>query len=294
MFDNLSKFLAQQYSQDFASWLIGRNIILTELKPTELSLEPLRADALILLKAGKLILHIEMQTDPDATLGFRMADYALRIYRKFPDHELIQIVVYLRQTCSPEVFKTTWTGHQVTNTFQVVRLWEQPTDEFLSRPGLWAYAALSQTDDREAVLREVARKIDGLSDRNEQSNIAAISAVMAGLSLEKAMIQRILRREIMKESVIYQEWMTEWQQEGEAIGIAKGIVKGILKGKAEGKAEASRSLVTLLLNQKLGSLPDPILNHILTLSPIQLESLAIALLNFNELIDLTTWLNDRD
>ena len=42
------------------------------------------------------------------------------------------------------------------------------------------------------------------------------------------MIQRILRREIMKEFVIYQEWMTEWQQEGEAIGIAKGIAKGIL------------------------------------------------------------------
>jgi predicted transposase YdaD len=65
MFDNLSKFLAQHYSKDFASWLIGRNITLTELKPTELSLEPLRADSLILLKAGKLILHIEMQTDPD-------------------------------------------------------------------------------------------------------------------------------------------------------------------------------------------------------------------------------------
>jgi predicted transposase YdaD len=57
MFDNLSKFLAQQYPQDFASWLVGGSITLTELKPTELSLEPIRADSVILLQSAGLILH---------------------------------------------------------------------------------------------------------------------------------------------------------------------------------------------------------------------------------------------
>ncbi len=289
MFDNVSKFLAQTYSQDFSSWLLGREILFTELKPTELSLEPLRADSLILLKSARVILHIEMQTDPEEDMGFRMADYALRIYRKFPDHELIQIVIYLRKTSSPKVFQTTWQGNNLAHQFQVVRLWEQPTDQFLSRPGLLPYAVLSQTDDREAVLRTVARQINEMTDRREQSNIASISAVMAGLSLEKGLIQRILRREIMKESVIYQEWMTEWQEEGEAIGIKKGLKEG----KAEGLVEASRSLVTLLLNQKVGTIPSDTLDRVLALSPNQLQSLAIALLNFNEMSDLTTWLDDR-
>jgi predicted transposase/invertase (TIGR01784 family) len=293
MFDNVSKFLAQTYSQDFSSWLLGREILFTELKPRELSLEPLRADSLILLKSARVILHIEMQTDPDEDMGFRMADYALRIYRKFPNHELIQIVIYLRKTTSPKVFQTTWQGNNLVHQFQVVRLWEQPTDQFLSRPGLLPYAVLSQTDDREAVLRTVARQINEMTDRSEQSNIASISAVMAGLSLEKNLIQRILRREIMKESVIYQEWMTEWQEEGEAIGLKKGLKKGLKEGKAEGVVEASRSLVTLLLNQKLGTVPSATLDRVLTLSPNQLESLAIALLNFNEMSDLTTWLDDR-
>jgi predicted transposase YdaD len=55
MFDNFSKFLAEHYSQDFASWLIGTPIAMTELEPTELSLEPIRAvdDALTKFKLTK-------------------------------------------------------------------------------------------------------------------------------------------------------------------------------------------------------------------------------------------------
>ena len=57
MFDNISKFLIEQYSPDFASWLLGDPIVLTELKPSELSLEPIRADALILLQSEQVVLH---------------------------------------------------------------------------------------------------------------------------------------------------------------------------------------------------------------------------------------------
>lgn len=100
MFDNVSKFLIEQYSPDFASWLIGEPIALTELSPSELSLEPIRADALLLLQAAEVVLHCEFQTDPDATMPFRMADYALRAFRRFPRKRLVQVVVYLRPTDS--------------------------------------------------------------------------------------------------------------------------------------------------------------------------------------------------
>jgi predicted transposase/invertase (TIGR01784 family) len=81
MFDPTCKFLAESFPADFASWLLGEPISLTKLKlsPTELSLEPIRADSLILLGSGNLILHVEFQTEPDPTMGFRMADYRLRL-----------------------------------------------------------------------------------------------------------------------------------------------------------------------------------------------------------------------
>lgn len=40
MYDDTCRFLAEHFSADFASWLLGEPVTLTELKPSELSLEP--------------------------------------------------------------------------------------------------------------------------------------------------------------------------------------------------------------------------------------------------------------
>jgi predicted transposase/invertase (TIGR01784 family) len=96
MFDNICKFLAENFSTDFASWLLGESITLTELSPKELSLEPIRADALILLQSDEVVLHLEFQTQPDANIPFRMVDYRLRTYRRFPHKRMRQVVIYLQ------------------------------------------------------------------------------------------------------------------------------------------------------------------------------------------------------
>ena len=84
MYDNICKFLAENFPTDLATWLLGEPIHLTELSAKELSLEPIRADALILQQSEELVLHAEFQTAPDAEIPFRMADYRLRVYRRFP------------------------------------------------------------------------------------------------------------------------------------------------------------------------------------------------------------------
>ncbi|RCJ14864.1 hypothetical protein A6S26_09385 [Nostoc sp. ATCC 43529] len=81
------------------------------------------------------------------------------------------------------------------------------------------------------VLTQVAIAVEGISDRQLQRNIAAASGILAGLVLNKNLISKILRSEIMPESVIYQQIL----EEGEA------------KGKAEGKAETIRKLALNLL-----------------------------------------------
>ena len=55
MFDNICKFLAETYSTDIASWLLGEPIPLTQVQPQELAVEPIRADSLILLEAKDLL-----------------------------------------------------------------------------------------------------------------------------------------------------------------------------------------------------------------------------------------------
>ncbi|MEO0804148.1 MAG: Rpn family recombination-promoting nuclease/putative transposase [Cyanobacteria bacterium J06642_2] len=231
MFDNVCRYLAERYSPDIASWLLGRAIAFTKLSPTELSLQPIRADSLILLESEDLIFHAEFQTAPDDGIPFRMADYALRLFRRFPTKTLHQVVVYLRETNSLLVYQSAFERPTTRHEFEVIRLWEEPVEKFLTVPGLLPFAVLARSSDREAVLRQVSQQVEEIGDRTQQSDIAASAEILAGLVLSKEAIRGILRSDIMKESVIYQEIQKE----------------GIEKGRAEGRAENTRELAVKML-----------------------------------------------
>ncbi|MFO0049883.1 MAG: Rpn family recombination-promoting nuclease/putative transposase [Pseudanabaena sp.] len=201
--------------------MLGKSISLTKLEPSELSVEPIRADSIIFLESTELILHIEFQIEPNKSIPFRMADYRLRLYRKFPKKEIHQVVIYLTPSQSPLVYENTFNLRELNHQFNVIRLWEQPTEIFQKYSGLLPFATLSQTNNTEETLRQVARQIENITDKQVQSNVAASTAIMSGIALNKEIIQRLLRSEIMKESVIYQEILLE----GKAEGIAEGKIK---------------------------------------------------------------------
>ncbi|MEA5511920.1 DUF4351 domain-containing protein [Crocosphaera sp. UHCC 0190] len=151
MYDSTRKFIATHYSRELATWLLGKPMELTEIKPSELSLEPIRADSLIFL--------------------------------------------------------------------------------------------------------------------TEQSNLAASTAILAGLVLNKDIIQRLLRNDIMKESVIYQEIEDQGRQKGET------------------------NLILRLLNRRIGEISPQLSQKIQSLSIEQLENLGEALLDFHSTEDLEQWFN---
>jgi predicted transposase/invertase (TIGR01784 family) len=294
MFDNVSKFLIEHYPADFASWLIGEPITLTELSPSELSLEPIRADALILLQSADVVLHCEFQTNPDATMPFRMADYALRVFRRFPQKRLVQVVVYLRPTDSALVQQTTFVTNRLRHEFDVVRLWEQPTEIFFQRPALLPFAALSKTSDRASVLQRVANAIDTLPTRQEQSNLAAASGILAGLVLNKQVIRRVMQRVVMQESVIYQELREEAREEArrevrEEIRL-EAREEARREVREEIRLEEARSLILRLLARKIGEMPNLTKAQLDQLDLAALEDLGEALLGFTSLADLNEWL----
>ena len=222
MIDNICKYLAESFSRDFASWILGEPITLSKIEPSELSVEPIRADSVTFLESAEIILHIEFQTDPNKNIPFRMADYRLRFYRKFPDKQVYQVVIYLTPSQSPLVHETTFNIGKLNHEFNVIRLWEQPTEIFQQYQGLLPFAALSQTNNPEETLRQVAKQIEQITDKQVQSNVAASTAIISGIALNQEIIQRLLRSDIMKESVIYQEIL----REGKAEGIAEGEAKG--------------------------------------------------------------------
>ena len=74
---------------------------------------------------------------------------------------------------------------------------------------------------------------------------------------------------------------------------AIGFERGIQQGRQEGRQEERRSLISLLLEQKMGQLPDGLRDRLAQLNLTQLEALAIALLNFSTLSELGAWLQSH-
>jgi predicted transposase/invertase (TIGR01784 family) len=230
MFDNTCRFLAEHFSADFASWLLGEAVELTGLKPSELSLNPIRTDALILLQSKDSILHIEFQLLPKDEISFRMLDYRTRGHRKYPDKTMRQVVIYLTEIDSDKVHVNHFSLERTHHEFEVIRLWEQPAEVFLRYPGLIPFAVLGDTEDPEATLREVAQRVQQIPDPEAQANISAASAILAGLRLDSNIISRLLRRDIMQESTMYQSILTEGDARRQRVTVINLLRKGFALG----------------------------------------------------------------
>ncbi|MBW4553630.1 MAG: Rpn family recombination-promoting nuclease/putative transposase [Aphanocapsa sp. GSE-SYN-MK-11-07L] len=271
--DNLCKYLAEKYPQNFAVWLMGESQTPVTVLKTELSIEPIRADAVTFLQTQDRILHLEFQVEPitDPPLPLRMLDYWVRLHRQYRC-PVTQVLILLKPTSVnvPAEFRLENTEHR----YRVLRLWEQDPTPLLADPALLPLAALAQADSGAQILERVAAevaKIEEASLRNEMSNCTQI---LAGLRYPKSLIQQLFREGIMRESVIYQEILQEGRQEG----------------KQEGKQEGELTVIMRQLNRRLGKIAPEIEAELRGLSSPQLESLAEALLDFQQVADLQAWL----
>jgi predicted transposase/invertase (TIGR01784 family) len=195
-----------------------------------------------------------------------MLDYRIRVYRRHPQKPMRQVVIYLRRSDSPLVQENTFRLGETFHSFQVIRLWEENTPQFFHHPGLLPFAILSNTDDPEQVLSQVSRSLETISQKQVQSNLAAATSILAGLVLNRETIKKILRSDIMRESVIYQDIL----EEGEEKGLQKGRQEGEEKGLQKGKEEKARQIALKMLS---AGFPIPEIAQFTDLSPDAIEEL---------------------
>ncbi len=117
--------------------------------------------------------------------------------------------------------------------------------------------------------------------------------MLAGLVLDKNIIKQILRRDIMRESVTYQEILQEGRQEGLQKGRQEGRLEGLKKGEVKGRKQGLVVVVLRLLSHKFGNVPPNLHGRIARLKISRLENLAEAILDFEGLTDLENWLNRK-
>ncbi|OCQ99200.1 hypothetical protein BCD67_08505 [Oscillatoriales cyanobacterium USR001] len=282
-YDNTCKYLAEKFPAAFVNWLLpnDRSGDIKILK-TELIQEPIRADSLVFLQTNNQILHLEFQTRPysEPTIAFRMLDYYVRLKRQY-SCAIYQVVIFLQETTSEQVFVSEWTDTNTRHGYQVMRMWEQDPALLLSSPGLLPLATLSQTNSPATLLQQIADRIATIDEPNQQADLLACTQVIAGLRFEKNLIRQLFRREIMRESVIYQEILEE------------GILEGRKQGLQQGQQREAMSFITRQLTRRIGAIAPEMLEKIQALSVEELENLGEALLDFSAAADLANWLQEH-
>jgi len=278
-YDNTCKYLAEKFPESFIQWLLPQvQPTSVEVLKTELIQEPIRADSLTFLKAGSQILHIEFETRPysEPPIPFRILDYYVRLKRQYGG-SVHQVVIFLREMVSEQVLLSKYEDGETRHPYQVIRLWEQDPNFLLSSPGLLPLATLSKTSEPRQLLQQVANRVAKIEETKQQADVLACSQVLAGLRFDKKLIRQLLRKETMRESVIYQEIHEE----------------GLLEGIQQGQKREAVSFVMRQLTRRVGELSPELEAQIQSLSVETLEDLGEALLDFTGVEDLVSWLGDN-
>ncbi|MEY3334278.1 MAG: hypothetical protein RLZZ176_2581 [Cyanobacteriota bacterium] len=274
-FDNICKLLAEKYPLDFARWLLPEEPQKIRVLKTELGIEPIRADFLTFLQTENQILHIEFQTLATSTIPIplRMLDYYVRLTRQY-QISVTQVVIFLQETNHENAFTEAYISDTTTHRYRVIRMWEQDSTFFLNNLALLPLAPLTRTNSPQILLSQVSQNVAKIADREAKQNIAAYTEILAGLRFEKTLISQLLSEEIMQESVIYQDILQKGEQRGEQKGEQRTIIR--------------------LLNRRFGEIDSSLIDKIRMLTIEQLDNLADALLDFSDIADLVTWLNQHE
>ncbi len=168
-FDNLCKLLAEKYPDRIAAWILGEAPQPVSILKTELSTEPLRADAVVFLRTRNRILHLEFQTllKSDPPLPLRMLDYWVRLYRRYR-LPVTQVVVLLLPPPEDTVIDTRFAFEGTVHPYRVLCLWEQDPRPLLADPPLLPFAVLVNRPDPEQWLTQIAQRVHQLESEPER------------------------------------------------------------------------------------------------------------------------------
>jgi len=226
-FDNICKYLSEEYPDRFARWLLGETPANIEVLKTELSIEPIKADFLTLLNTQERILHLEFQVKAASSppLPLRMLDYWVRLYRRY-NLPVTQVIILLKETSTvvPEFFEVEQTRHS----YRVVKMWEQDPEPLLQDPALLPLASLCRTSEPNQLLSRVAEQVANIETTAQKGQITACTEILAGLRFDDNLIKQLFREDVMQESVVYQRILREGLQQGLQQGLEQGLRTSIL------------------------------------------------------------------
>jgi hypothetical protein len=243
------------------------------------------------LKKGKaliLLMHLEIQAAPEKNFPERMFIYAIRIFELF--HQLpvsLAILCDVKRDWRPSAYSLTTPGSALQFDFTAVKLMDYETQwkQLEQSRNPFAVVVMSHLKTRETKDSAIDRKAWKITliKRLYELDYSRSDILNLFRFVDWVMIlPEGLKQTFWEELRTYEEerkmpYITSVEQ----IGYDRGVEQG------------ERSLVLRQLNRRIGTVSDRMIDRINKLTLTRLESLGEALLDFETIEDLTTWLDNH-
>jgi predicted transposase YdaD len=229
-FDASLKQLVEAYLPDWLALVPRRLRRPARIVSADLSTLTADADKVVRVEEhSPWLLHLELQSGPDATLAQRLAWYnALLSYKhQCPVHTLL--VLLTRRADSPKLSGEL--RDQIGDEppyrvfrYQVVRVWQLDAEQLAGGSwGLFPLAPLADTDAPKLpglIDRMGQRLIREIPDRKEAEKLAVTVEILLGLrydrALTKLMMEKVMNMIDLRESHAYQIILEEGEAKGES------------------------------------------------------------------------------
>jgi len=239
-----------------------------------------------------LLLHVEVQAKPEANFAERMFVYALRIFDRFRQPAVsLAVLCDGNATWRPHRYEFSCPGTHLSFQFDTVKL--------LDYQAQWQGLEANRNPFATVVMAHLkAQETKRNANQRKEWKLSLIRRLYeSGYSRRDVLhlfkfIDWVM---ILPEGLKQAFWLElkAYEEERKVPYITSVEEIGFERGVQQGRQEERRSLVLLLLEQRVGQLPDDWRDRLSQLSLTQLEALAIALLHFSTLADLEAWLASR-
>lgn len=217
-------------------------------------------DVVMRLDDGR-IYHLELQSGGDATMPWRMLEYYSLVYQHYRA-PVLQHVLYVG--AGPNPLAESIAQDSLQYRYDVIDIRDIDCRSLLASQTLEdnLLALLCALDDEAQVVRTVLGKIAGLDENSRRDALQRLE-ILCGLRPLKPVIQREIEKMPISLNLADNPFFQE--------------------AFAEGKQEGEHALLSKLLEERFGPLPETIAERLKGASPTQLEAWGLRLLSAESL-----------
>ena len=271
-FDITLKEIFYQTPQQLLQLLVGSQVaeILTVEYPT---VQQRRPDLVMRLIDGR-IHHLELQSDNDTKMPWRMLEYYWLIYQQF-EQAPIQQVLYVGQKQAN--FVTAIRQYTLHFRYQLIDIREIDCHSLVHSASLGdnLLAILCQMDNEQQTVRQILQRISALDENARQDAMKKLSVL---LGLRPLTLSRLFKQEVKEMRIKIDFEKNPFFQEA--------FKKAEKRAEKRAEQRTITKMLSRLLEQRFGQLPTWALERINQANVHQLEEWSLKIFDVKQLKDV--------